>query len=287
MRPRMDLCTMGRAERGKLVLINGLVIALLLTVPLQGYGTAGSRQLAGELFFHENDWQHARTEIERLLLAHPDDPALLVMRAICLVRTGKPDHEAFTPILDASNVAPDIRAHAHYELGRLKLDTDSEAAFGHFKQAFMLSSDPALWSRSGFYLHQLHRGNTRRYPLSPSTTSQLRTSSHTWTNELRQAHSIRPHGRLRRTASAPLRTMIRFYQRQVGPAIGSRCSLEPSCSRFAMKAVNQFGWRGIPLIADRIIREPDVVKKRQNPIIIQNRLRFHDPLSAHSSWFSP
>jgi putative membrane protein insertion efficiency factor len=56
---------------------------------------------------------------------------------------------------------------------------------------------------------------------------------------------------LRRAATAP----IRLYQRLISPAIASRCKYEPSCSRYAVQAIERYGiLRGSVLAAWRLLR---------------------------------
>ena len=56
---------------------------------------------------------------------------------------------------------------------------------------------------------------------------------------------------LRRAATAP----IRLYQRLLSPAIASRCKYEPSCSRYAVQAIERYGiLRGSVLAAWRLLR---------------------------------
>ena len=56
----------------------------------------------------------------------------------------------------------------------------------------------------------------------------------------------------------PARQAVAFYQRQIAPAIGDRCSLWPSCSAYAMEACAAHGALGLAIYADRAVREPDV-----------------------------
>jgi putative membrane protein insertion efficiency factor len=56
---------------------------------------------------------------------------------------------------------------------------------------------------------------------------------------------------LGRAATAP----IRLYQRVVSPGISPRCKYEPSCSRYAVQAIEQYGiLRGSVLAAWRLLR---------------------------------
>ncbi len=54
-----------------------------------------------------------------------------------------------------------------------------------------------------------------------------------------------------RFATAP----IRAYQRCVSPLLGARCRYHPSCSRYAVGAIEEFGVRrGLALAAWRLLR---------------------------------
>jgi len=55
----------------------------------------------------------------------------------------------------------------------------------------------------------------------------------------------------RRLVIAP----IRMYQRTLSPALPRRCRYEPSCSRYAAQAIEEFGiLRGLVLGAWRLLR---------------------------------
>jgi uncharacterized protein len=48
---------------------------------------------------------------------------------------------------------------------------------------------------------------------------------------------------------------LRAYQRWISPAFGPRCRYYPSCSEYAVQAVEQFGiLRGLVLAAWRLLR---------------------------------
>ncbi len=80
----------------------------------------------------------------------------------------------------------------------------------------------------------------------------------------------------------PVRAMVGFYRVLVAPAIGSRCVLKPSCSRYSMQAARERGWIGIPMTGDRLIREPSVVMAKAVPVEDDGgRIRYADPVSDH------
>jgi len=89
----------------------------------------------------------------------------------------------------------------------------------------------------------------------------------------------------RESVTIPAQAFISLYRTQISPAIGARCSLEPSCSEYFVQAVKKHGLLGAPLIADRFVREPDVFKAREKPIVmLDGRIRYADPVSDHDFW---
>lgn len=83
----------------------------------------------------------------------------------------------------------------------------------------------------------------------------------------------------------PMLGVITLYQRQISPAIGSRCSMHPSCSAFALDACRQYGLLGIPITANRLVRETDHIRYRKNPVLIGGQMKYYDPVQHHTFWF--
>lgn len=65
----------------------------------------------------------------------------------------------------------------------------------------------------------------------------------------------RERSSLARAARAVAVAPIIVYQRVVSPAIGRRCKYEPTCSRYAVEAVREYGiLRGLVLAGWRLLR---------------------------------
>jgi len=77
--------------------------------------------------------------------------------------------------------------------------------------------------------------------------------------------------------------IVRMYRRWVGPAIGARCSLTPSCSEYFLQAGRRHGWLAFPMMADRLVREPSVVAAAE----VRIAGRIADPLEDHDGWMVP
>ena len=61
--------------------------------------------------------------------------------------------------------------------------------------------------------------------------------------------------------------MIRWYQRHISPALGSCCKYLPSCSEYAIEAIEKFGpWRGSLLAIWRILRCNPFSKGGYDPV---------------------
>jgi putative component of membrane protein insertase Oxa1/YidC/SpoIIIJ protein YidD len=103
--------------------------------------------------------------------------------------------------------------------------------------------------------------------------------------EKAQRGDIRPKSVWGRAGEWPVRGMVAFYRVAVAPAIGSRCVLEPSCSRYSLEAARKNGWLGLPMTGDRLIREPSVVLEGARPVTdAQGKIRFADPVEDHMGW---
>ncbi len=80
--------------------------------------------------------------------------------------------------------------------------------------------------------------------------------------------------------------VVGFYRIFVGPAIGSRCALEPSCSRYFTAAAKKHGLLGVPLLADRFVREPVASASEEWVLTADNEWRHSDPVEAHDFWMT-
>ena len=102
---------------------------------------------------------------------------------------------------------------------------------------------------------------------------------------LRPASSNLPPSRDSGLSTLFSRLVVGFYRTFVGPAIGSRCALEPSCSHYFLEASRKHGLLGIPMTADRFVREP-VVSAPDRPWVRtpSGALRHPDPVEDHDDW---
>jgi putative membrane protein insertion efficiency factor len=53
---------------------------------------------------------------------------------------------------------------------------------------------------------------------------------------------------------SPLTLLITFYQKFISPGFAPRCKYYPSCSSYALTAIQNYGLKGIAMAAWRVLR---------------------------------
>jgi putative membrane protein insertion efficiency factor len=53
---------------------------------------------------------------------------------------------------------------------------------------------------------------------------------------------------------SPLTLLISFYQKFISPAIAPRCKYYPSCSSYALTAIQSYGLKGVAMAIWRVLR---------------------------------
>ena len=85
--------------------------------------------------------------------------------------------------------------------------------------------------------------------------------------------------------TAPLQRAVKLFQKHVSPVDGSRCSMYPTCSGYALQALHKHGpLLGVFQTVDRLYREGDTEHEHGKPIPKWGYIRFHDPLSNNDFW---
>ncbi|MEA4911195.1 MAG: membrane protein insertion efficiency factor YidD [Oscillospiraceae bacterium] len=64
-----------------------------------------------------------------------------------------------------------------------------------------------------------------------------------------------------------LLALLRFYKKNISPALGSRCRFEPTCSEYAMEAIEVPGaLTGTALAVERLLRCHPLCKGGYDPV---------------------
>lgn len=261
-----------------------MISALFFLVPVAFARDAG----LAEALYMEGDWRGARAEALRITLSEPEHHAATLIYALASLQLD-PEHEESSLFLRQSLQVPDLerdqRAWATYEFGRILWQTGNETeAYTWLRRAFLEAQNYELFLQAAYALNIL----LIRYPDLAGPEDLVRAQARTvWgliPPAIRQLTEPPPRMRTARMPN-PGAGLVRFYQTQIGPAIGQRCSMHPSCSTYCMEAIRQYGLLAIPLTADRLIRETDHVNHRINPIKVNGQEKYYDPVPDQTFWF--
>jgi len=120
-------------------------------------------------------------------------------------------------------------------------------------------------------------------PASASGFGPFATPSAPVTREVPHPASARTDGE----GGLFLKLSYDFYQRVVSPTNGPQCNHRPSCSRYALLAVERYGAVGLLLTTDRLIRGTDSSELRKlRFFIVGDNLYYLDPLEESTFWFT-
>jgi len=83
----------------------------------------------------------------------------------------------------------------------------------------------------------------------------------------------------------PLQFAVKMFQRYISPVDGPRCPMYPTCSSYALKALNKHGpLIGVFQTVDRLYREGDAEHEHRRPVAKSGYIRFSDPLKENDFW---
>ena len=208
--------------------------------------------------------------------------------------------------LVAELLAEGAGAEARVEAARLRTDFPDEAAralaqiapalalesgtFDGFAEAFRSAHDPRVFRVAGYALSRFFAADPALAEAHEDLAERVALCEDSWTDAdradaLRLMHISTPAKR-GGIGGWFARGVVGFYRTFIGPALGSRCALEPSCSRYFILASRKHGLLGVPMTADRFVREP-VVSAPDRPWIrnSEGAWRHPDPVEDHDWWF--
>lgn len=190
---------------------------------------------------------------------------------------------------------------ARLEAERLRTDFPEEAArdariallsggLEGLEFSFRNASDPVVYRLAGCALHILFAEDPALAARYPELAEDIALCEGVWLPEdftdARDVLGIPPPRGNGGAGGWLSRRVVGFYKTFIGPAIGDRCVLEPSCSAYFVQASRKHGLLGVPMTADRFVREP-VVSAPDRPWVrnAQGKWRHPDPVGDHDWWF--
>ena len=249
----------------------------------------GELNLAVELF-GEGNWPAASIESRRVRMEAPGPEAdrarlLAAVSALRMGQGGAAAQSDLAALWQAPSVDRETRCMAAYELGLAEWANGGKTnAFAALKFAYLQTRDTPLFWRAGCSFYFFLKADKPLRLQEAALWQSLQSCRDAWPLEVWR--ECRPRKKAGESLAAlPGRWLVQLYRAQIGPAIGSRCDLLPSCSEYFMQASHAHGLLGVPIIADRFIREPAVVSAREKPVTMPDgRIRYEDPMSDHDFW---
>ena len=250
---------------------------------------AAPLELAADLFA-EGQWAAARVESLRVQAeaSAPEAGRARLLAAVSALRLGQGRTEAkaeLAALWRAESTELETRCMAAYEFGLVDWsDGGKSNALAALKFTYLQTRDTPLFWRSGCSLYFFLKTDEALRRQEAATWQSLQSCRDAWPLEVwRECRPRKPGGES--LFALPGKWVVKFYRAQIGPAIGSRCDLLPSCSEYFMQASRAHGLLGVPIMADRFVREPSVVSARAQPVTMPDgRIHYADPVSDHDYW---
>lgn len=260
------------------VLVIGALFFIGLSRPING-------ESLPEHLYQEGDWMNARREALRIQTSRLTTSNLLYL--LSAHHLNPTDEVRTTQLITHLQQSPDS-GWAAYEVGRsLWAEGNVASAYLLLKQSFLSAPDTRSFFLSAIALQYLLAEHPELAPPQDPIRIQLKSLRGRMPPALRD-EARPPHVHRASLLTLPFRGGVAFYQTQIGPAIGQRCSMHPSCSRYTVEAFNTQGVLGLPMMADRLIRESDHVAHRIRPIQIDGTEKYEDPVRDHAGrWSTP
>ena len=272
-------------------LVPGIFFLALAGLAWGARGEGAGLRLSRELYA-EGDWAGARAEGLRAQgeeegAAGKAAARLAAARAALKLGKGRAEaKEELAGVWRDAGAEEVDRCAAAYELGLAEwADGNRAAAFPALERAFLESREIAAFLRAGCSLYFFMKEDGKLRKERPGLWQALRSCRDAWPGEVWRECRPGRRGGGEGWGAQPGRWIVRFYRAQVGPAIGSRCDLRPSCSEYFLQSSRKHGLLGIPIMADRFVREPSVVSAKEKPVETKDgRIRYADPVEDHDFW---
>jgi putative component of membrane protein insertase Oxa1/YidC/SpoIIIJ protein YidD len=269
--------------------IPGLVPGIFFFAWVTAGVAASSLDLAVDLFAEE-DWGQARTEALRVAYTLPDGQAhqAQLLASVSGLRAGMDRtraEDSLRALWQEESAELELRSMAAYELGLAEwADGGTTNVLEALSFSYLHARQPSLFWRAGCSLYFFLKQHKALRQQESVLWSSLQSCRDAWPLEVwRECRPAPKAGSS--VGSLPGKWVVQFYRTQISPAIGSRCDLLPSCSEYFLQASRAHGLLGIPIMADRFIREPSVVSAAEKPVVMPDgHIRLSDPLSDHDSW---
>ena len=251
--------------------------------------SAAETDLAAQLF-QEGNWATCIQESQRVLCQSPTNESAILLHTVASLRSGQTNlNDSLTSLtwLAQHSHNQEIRAQAANEAAWVMARQNRiQDALPLAEQSFLLSLSTPVFLSSGALLLEIMKRYSNLAAPSDNVRLQIETCASLFYNA--PIPPISPTLCPPRTAllSKPGQWIVSFYRSAIRPAIGSRCSLKPSCSEYFLQASHKHKLLAIPMIADRLVREPSVVNSGHHALQEGGVTVYEDPVESHDFWMT-
>lgn len=238
--------------------------------------------------FANGEFAQCRCESKRALLSGTEPREHFeLLHALAGAELNQPVEKTVADLqhIVTENRNPQTSAMASYELGRqLWMQDQPEEALSAFASSFNTTTNQSLFLHAACSSFLVMQENKYLKKSRVDLVDQVNTSRSQWYGRL-FSDCAKPDPQTNKPSE--LNWLVRFYRAQISPAIGSRCNLEPSCSEYFNQAWKKHGAAALPMIGDRLCREPGLNARAENPIVKEGKIRYADPIENHDFWMNP
>ncbi len=243
-----------------------------------------------EQFYQEGNWAQCILESQRTLFQSPSNETALLLHATATLQSGSSNCTAALSnliYLSSHATLPEHKAQAASSAAWLRFSQNRhEEAWDLAELAFQTTTSTPVFFSSGALLLHLMRENPAATKPAPALRLQLEACAPALADFTPPSQGAFAPARSAPLFAQPGQWIVAFYRSAIRPAIGARCSLTPSCSEYFLQASCQHKLLGIPIIADRLVREPGEVNEGLHPVDIHGVTFYADPLKNHDYWLT-
>lgn len=250
---------------------------------------ASDTRLAEELFLEGNYAVCVRESLRVLTQTSRDETAVLLNASASLRAgmAGSTEHLSALIKLAREANAPGIRGQAANEAAWHLFKQGKISDAGKLaEQAFLTASNSLISLSSGALLTRITTQHPGTFTPSSSLSLQLQSCAHILAEIPPPPFAADSASDRHSLLSLPGQWIVSFYRHAIRPAIGTRCSLSPSCSEYFLQASHKHKLLAIPMVADRLVREPSVVNSGGAVSRKNGKTIILDPLDNHDFWMT-
>lgn len=267
------------------LIIKNKIPAIIIVGILFLYTNIYSSELV-ESFYSNKDYLSSYKESKRILILNSANEKIQYIYAVSQLHIDKITDKSeainiLQDIMKLKDTNNDLACLSSYKLGLFYIANNNfDKAFHFLSFVFFNAKNKDLFLHSSCSLFFLNTKNSTYKKNNPTLFEQISSTKYLWTDSLLKDCKIN----IKKNKNSE-NFIVYFYRRNIRPAIGDRCVIEPSCSEYFRQSYIKHGIISFPMIADRFFREPGIAADNKKMITTENGLiKFKDLLTDHDFW---